>query len=1364
MAAHRQAYQDWLEQSTARQDAVLPGPWYTTKPLRAKSLSQVFFPEKGVDLQAGADTGQRLWTQRPNWADGRTHSLPGDSPVTTYLYRILKTNRASDVPVVIGSDDGVTVWLNGKPVHHNDVRRGVSPSDRLTLPLRGGGNALMMKIHNSGGAHGFYFRIAATDPLVEEAERSLDQLRADFPDECRLLESALPREALQSWLRSNDPSAVETAWFGHLEQELSGFANPLRTAISTLGKGESTELSTRRLELVLEAARLRAQVTARIGGLQRRLNDIGEAGAELRQRYDRLMAEGAGLDNDAWKNLRADVDRMLAILHTVREIKSERGAPALRRAIEDLAATFPREYVGAPQFLERLGRCEKQLASLEEDEISRDPAVSAALEDFARLRRDALLANPLVDFDRLLLVRRKANRLGLPQNWQGNCAIRKTGYDNQIAVLSPVSPEGEITALFQPDGSEFVGDVDLHFGAERMLFSMPGSHGRWQVWELGADGEELRQVTPGESVDVDNYDACYLPDGRIVFGSTRCFHGVPCVGGGNTVANLCLMNADGSEIRQLCFDQDHNWCPTVLNDGRVLYSRWEYADTPHYFTRLLFRMNPDGTGQMEYYGSNSYWPNSIFYARPIPGHPTKVVAIISGHHGVPRMGELLVFDPAAGRHEDDGAIQRIPGFGKPVSAVTRDRLVDGSWPRFLHPYPLGSAGRPQASGKYFLVSCQPDPRSPWGLYLVDVFDNMLLLAQEPGYALLEPVPLRPTPVPPMIPDKVRLDRDWATVYMTDIYAGEGLAGVPRGAVKKLRVFEYHYAYPRMGGHIHIGIDGSWDVHRIHGTVPVHEDGSALFKVPANTPLAVQPLDEKGRAVQLMRSWFTAMPGETLSCVGCHEDQNAIPAPRSTLAARRPPAEIDPWRGPVRGLSFKRDVQPVLDAHCVSCHNGKPGKGESAMPNLADTGRGWRGFTNSYIALHPYVRRPGPEADYHLQTPLEFHASTSELIQMLEKGHHGVKLDPEAWDRLYTWIDMNVPDHGTWSEHRQIAGEFHARRLEARTRFAGRPEDPEAIVKPHPYTPPPSVATERPDHDRGRGTDPEPWSFSPQEAAERVASVGQDPVFEVDLGDGVMMDLVLIPAGRFIMGDKGGFADEQPPSVVTLEDAFYMSRFEITNQQYSRFDPDHDSGYISVFNKDQSSRGIPADRPNQPVIRVSWLRAQAFCDWLSEKTGRRFSLPTEEQWEWACRAGTATPLNYGEIDTDFSRLANLADKHINRLPRRDSPKWIPCIAGVDDGAAVSCPGGRYAANAWGLYDMHGNVAEWTRSVYRPDPVDGPDKDLGAGRRVVRGGSFYDRPHRARSAFRLGYPLWQRVFNVGIRVVCDIKQPEVAARNQ
>ncbi|MDP6547282.1 MAG: formylglycine-generating enzyme family protein, partial [Phycisphaerae bacterium] len=191
------------------------------------------------------------------------------------------------------------------------------------------------------------------------------------------------------------------------------------------------------------------------------------------------------------------------------------------------------------------------------------------------------------------------------------------------------------------------------------------------------DGKDLRQVTKSEP-DVDNYDACYLPDGQIVFASTACFQGVPCVGGGNQVANLYRMNADGEAVRQLCFDQDHDWCPTVANDGRVMFTRWEYSDTPHYFTRVLMHMNPDGTGQTALYGSNSFWPNSTFFARPIPGHPSRFVAVISGHHGAARMGELILFDPAVGTQEADVAIQRIPGYGKKVEPIIQDQLVNNS--------------------------------------------------------------------------------------------------------------------------------------------------------------------------------------------------------------------------------------------------------------------------------------------------------------------------------------------------------------------------------------------------------------------------------------------------------------------------------------------------------------------------------------------------------------------------------------------------------------------------------------------------------------------------------------------------------------
>ncbi|MDP7497330.1 MAG: hypothetical protein QGI77_12890, partial [Roseibacillus sp.] len=468
----------------------------------------------------------------------------------------------------------------------------------------------------------------------------------------------------------------------------------------------------------------------------------------------------------------------------------------MRRAVEDLIQTFEGRYPEGGRYLARLGEMEK--AATRGD----------IREQFLALQHEALLGNPLLDFDQLLLVKRSAKSpaLGLPRNWESNCSLPGKGYDDALCLLSFKEKGAEPQTLFQP-GGKFVGDVDLHWDSDRALFSMPGPNGRWQVFELNLQGAPSPRQLTGEQPDVDSYDACYLPNGRITFTSTASFVGVPCVNGSAHVANLYLMDADGGNIRQLCFDQEHNWCPTVMNDGRVLYARWEYADTPHSNSRLLFTMNPDGTNQSAYLGSGSFWPNSFFYARPVPNHPTMIVSVIGGHHDHPRMGELVLFDPQKGRHEGEPVVQRIPGFGKKVDPLIRDGLTMNSWPKFLHPWPL--------SEKYFLVACKPGPRSRWGIYLTDVFDNLLLLKELPEFALLEPIPLRKSRRPPVIPDRVDPVRTDALVVLQDIYSGEGLRGVPRGTVKSLRLFTYHYAYQGMGGLLGVvGMDGPWDIKRV----------------------------------------------------------------------------------------------------------------------------------------------------------------------------------------------------------------------------------------------------------------------------------------------------------------------------------------------------------------------------------------------------------------------------------------------------------------------------------------------------------------------------------------------------------------------
>jgi formylglycine-generating enzyme required for sulfatase activity len=1027
--------------------------------------------------------------------------------------------------------------------------------------------------------------------------------------------------------------------------------------------------------------------------------------------------------------------------------------PALCRAVEDLGASYPGKYRDGAAMLQPLREFEKELPALSKGLEDRDPGALDKFSQLVALREKALLSNPLLDFAQVLLVKRREDNLALPQNWQGNSSLNPQ-VRNEICLMPVQSPDRPLKTFYQPAKDYFVGDVDLNFDGDKLLFSSIGSHNRWQIFEIQMDGTGLRQVTPGEEPDVDNYDACYLPDNRIVFDSTSTFQGVPCVGGGDYVANLQLMNPDGTGIRRLCFDQDNDWCPVVLPSGRVMYLRWEYTDSAHYFSRVLMSMNPDGTGQTAVYKSNSYWPNSTFYARPLPGSPTKFVGIISGHHGVPRMGELVLFDTAKGRQEDTGAIQRIPGYGKPVKGIIKDELVNASWPKFLHPYPL--------SDKYFLVSCKPTEKSLWGIYLVDVFDNLLLLKEQPGWALFEPVPLRKTERPPVIQDKVKLTETNATVYVHDIYAGAGLLGVPRGTVKSLRVFQYEYSYRNQGGHYFVGMEGGWDVRRMIGTVPVEADGSAMFRIPANTPVALQPLDEEGKALQQMRSWLVGMPGEYVSCVGCHESQNSTAAPTQGIAARKAPVDPAPWYGPKRGFSFVREVQPVLDQYCAGCHNGQAGRPNLSDPKIIPTSGGISPLPQSYVALHPYVRRNGPEGDYHTLTPLEFHANTSLLVQMLRKGHHNVKLSAEAWDRLLTWIDINVPAYGTYHEVAAIPSNFEQRRYEAKKKYANVDEDIEAI--PDPERKLVAFVTPEPEAPRPAPVAVPGWPIDPEKARQLQQALGNTEM-NLDLGGGMSMPLKKVPAGDFVMGDVDGYGNEYPTAAARIENSFWIGAAEVSLAQYQQFDPHHRNGYYDMHYKDQVKPGYLMDHPDLPVIRVSWDQAMAFCQWLSARSGKKVLLPTEAQWEWACRAGSATPMFYGGLDTDFSAFANLADASLSKLavsgvdpqPIRHPDKFwdfVPKEARFNDGTVHLAPVGQYQPNAWGLRNMIGNVAEWTRDDYRPYPYQSQAACAGMGeevRKTVRGGSWADRPKESRASARWDYPQWQRVYNVGFRIV-------------
>lgn len=988
-------------------------------------------------------------------------------------------------------------------------------------------------------------------------------------------------------------------------------------------------------------------------------------------------------------------------------------------------------------------------------------AVKGSADPYAaeKLSRKVFLRLPAFKrFTQLLALRRgDGNAMGLPQNWQGNSSVPVSGYSNALVrvTLGDAGVVGTETLL---ESDSFIGDLALDYGLTKVAFSTrkpaeaatgrraPKNHSHGGIGESGwcvgemdlARPGTFREITPADTPDIDYYDPMYLPDGKMFLVGTVGFQGVPCVGGADQVGNLLLRETDGC-LRRITFDQDNNWNPVMLPNGRCLYLRWEYDDSAHYFARVMMTMNPDGSDQQEYYGSNSYWPNSIFFAKPLPGSSTRFMGVVTGHHGVSRKGELVLFDVAKGRREASGAVQKLPGWGKKVEAVTADRLVNDARQFFLHPYPLSDEGalvamQDYAHAKHFFIA------------YVDVFDNQwpLLASADDSCNWLQPLPIEKREKPFEVAPRVDLSRTTATINLVDIYNGPGLAGVPRGTVRKLRVFNYEYCPRRTakrscGGHYDIGMEGPWDPRVIIGEVDVESDGSALFEAPANVPLVLQPLDADGKHLQEMRSWFAAMPGEVLSCTGCHQDQNYSAPSVRTVASRKAPQKIRPWHGPRRGFAFDREVANVVERRCAGCHAGEPWRKNAIgqrLPCLMGEPR------EIYDTLHPYVRRNGPEGDYHLLTPCEFQADTSELWQRLAVGHHGVRLTAEERDRLVTWMNLNVPYYGTWSETGRADRHVIERRRALERQVANVTFDPEHVEQPHRR-----VYFEEP-ADEATAEDAKRARFNPLAGVKPGAAAPKGDL-ALDLGNGATLALRSVPG-------TSAFAP------------FRMSETEITVEQIRAFDPAFDNGVYDMHYKDQVKRGYYMnDDPvfgspgavKFPAIRVSYEKAQAFCAWLSKKTGRTVRLPTEAEWTWAAKAGAKTPFSWGGFKDDFAPFANLAD-----VTRRElavdgiNPKPIPNPAPeldwelkderFDDGVLHLAQAGRYRANAWGLKDMYGNAAEWTSTDFVS-----PEAGLGSAtpRKVVCGGSFNDRPHKA--LLRWGYPLWMRPFDVGFRVVVE-----------
>jgi len=514
------------------------------------------------------------------------------------------------------------------------------------------------------------------------------------------------------------------------------------------------------------------------------------------------------------------------------------------------------------------------------------------------------------------------------------------------------------TLITDPKG--VIRDPDVSYDGKRVLFAWKKSDRMddYHLYEMDLASRKIKQLTTG--LGFADYEACYLPDGNILFNSTRCVQIVDCWW--TEVSNLYICDGEGKHMRRVGFDQVHSNYPQVLADGRVIYTRWDYNDRGQLFPQPLFQMNIDGTGQTELYGNNSWFPTTIAHSRGLPGSK-KILAILTGHHSHQK-GKLAIIDPTKGRQEAQG-VQLVSPITE-TKAVKVDAYGQGG-DQWQYPYPL--------SDREWLVTFSPYVggnrrySSPFGIYYQDIDGRRELLTWDAAQPSNQPVPLRARQKPTLRPSQVDYRKNTGTYYVQDVYHGPGLTGIERGVVKKLRVVALEFRAAGVGSNGNGGPaggalvstpvtvrNGTWDVKHVIGETTVHEDGSAMFIVPARTPVYFQLLDEKGYTVQSMRSWSTLQPGEKFSCTGCHEDKNEAPPGKLTQAMKGGAVKLDPFYGPPRGFSFIKEIQPILDRHCVKCHDdrtkvllsGQPANNrgaKSARPKgaavIADVGESWR---------------------------------------------------------------------------------------------------------------------------------------------------------------------------------------------------------------------------------------------------------------------------------------------------------------------------------------------------------------------------------------------------------------------------------------
>ncbi len=620
------------------------------------------------------------------------------------------------------------------------------------------------------------------------------------------------------------------------------------------------------------------------------------------------------------------------------------------------------------------------------------------LYDYVALRREAkplplaapsqadLLAEfrkgPMAGVEQIVFAVR---RLGEDPHWYANF-----GYTLDHSNWRTYIPGGRLcrldvrtgkarVLLDDPDGG--VRDPAVDYDGARILFAYRKGKGpHYHLYLMNADGSGLRPLTDGPYDDV---EPAWLPDGGILFVSTRCNRRVNCHT--TQVAVLYRCDADGRNLRILSSNNEHDNTPWVLPSGQILYTRWEYVDREQMSFHHLWTTSPDGQRQTVFFG-NQHPGTTIIDAKPVPGSHKVVCSFSPGHGLREHNGVVTLVDPRGG--PDDPASVRPINEGyqhRDPWAFSEEAFMTASGPELML---MDAAGNTQS------IYRLPDSDAQAGL------------------ECHEPRPLTPRPREPVVHDANDWRRQTGRIVLVDAHLGRNMGGVKPGEIKRLLVLE---TLPKpmnyTGGMEPLSYGGTFTLERILGTIPVEADGSAYAEVPALRSLFFVALDKDDLSVKRMQSFCTVLPGETTTCIGCHEPRTTAPPhqPATLAALRRGPSRIEPIAGVPDVIDFPRDVQPILDRHCVKCHDEDRREGGASLS-------GDRGpvFSISYYTITARNLVADGRNGFGNRPPRSIGSSASRLLKLADGSHYGAKPSDLERKTLRLWIDSGAAYPGTYA--------------------------------------------------------------------------------------------------------------------------------------------------------------------------------------------------------------------------------------------------------------------------------------------------------------------------------------------------------------